>query len=128
MITRAVPRKTLAQPERMTALTAIATAKLKRKHVGLRPKKEREAENKTAGILVCPGSNPGSGLSQALRRAGAAWPGDNSWEVFGSDDFGEFPNESSCSDAMGDGCFGDPYVYGEFTTEDEPGWTDGNTI
>ena len=124
MITTAVPRKVLRQPERMAALTAIATAKSKRKHVGIRPKKEREPEKKTAGILVPPERNPGAGLHEALRRAGAAWPEGNTWEVFGADDFEQFPNQSSCSDAFGDGCFDAPYVFGEFDTADEPSLLD----
>ena len=123
MITIAVPRKVLPQPERTAALTAIATAMRKRKHVGIRPKKERGPETKTAGILVPTGSNAGTGLSHAIRKAGAAWPESNSWEVFGADSFEEFPNESYCEDAMGDGCFGDPWVCGEFGTVDEPSLT-----
>ncbi len=125
MIIKATPHKVLAPSERTAALAAIATANRKHRHVGIRTKKKREPDTETEGIVVPVGSNSGAGLGEALRKASAAWPDDNSWEVFGSDDFAEFPDDDSCDDTLGDGCFDDPYVYGEFGTIDEPGWMGG---
>lgn len=121
---RTTRRKVLPQPERTAALTAIAVAKLRHKYVGIRPRKRRGADTKTAGVVVPDGSNVGSGLAQALRYSSAAWPENNSWELFGSDEFAEFPADGTCDEA-GDGYFGDPCVYGEFGTVDEPGWMGG---
>lgn len=122
--------KIVPEPERMAAITAIATAKLKHNHVGIRPKKKRGSDTRTTGMLVPPQSDAGTGLDEALGRAGQAWPDDNSWEVFGSDGFGDFPEDDFSGDnfsfdAEGDGWFDDPYVYGEFATIDEPGYEGG---
>ncbi len=126
MTTNAAPQKLVREPERAVALAAIATARLKHKHVGIRPKKERGSRRRTAGILVPPGSNPGTGLDEALGKAGQTWPDYNSWEVFGANDFGDFSDDSSCDDTLGDGWFDGPEVYGEFATlDDEPGWLGG---
>lgn len=118
-------RKTISAPERIAALAAITTARLQHKHAGIRPKRERNLDTRTAGVLVPPGSSPGTGLDEALDKAWQSWPDDNSWEVFGADALVDFPDDDFC-DELADGCFDAPYVYGEFTTTDEPGWIGGS--
>ncbi len=130
MTTNTALRKVVPDAERAVALIAIATAKSKHKHVGIRPKKERPADKRTSGILVPPGSHAGIGLDEAIGNAGDTWPDDNSWDIFGSDDFGSFPDDGSwddgsCDNTLGDGYFEDPYIYGEFSTFDDPGWLGG---
>lgn len=118
-------RKTIPAPERIAALAAITTARLEHKHVGVRPKRERNLDKRTAGIRVPPESNPGTGLDEALDKASQSWPDDNSWEVFGADALVDFPDDEFC-DELADGCFDAPCVCGEFTTTDEPGWAAGS--
>ncbi len=125
MRTTTAARKALSDPERIAALAAITTAKLKHKYVGLRPKRERTHDKRTAGILVPRESNSGTGLDEALDKASQSWPDDNSWEIFGADALVDFPDEDFC-DELADGCFDAPYVYGEFMTTDQPGWMGGN--
>jgi hypothetical protein len=119
----------------MAAITAIATAKLKHKHVGIRPRKERGLNTRTIGMLVPPQSDAATGFNEALGRAGQAWPDDNAWEVFGSDGFGDFPDkdffgdnfsdDDPCDNMIGDGWFDHPCVYGEFATVAESGYEGG---
>lgn len=116
--------KTLAPQERTAALAAVATAKRKHRYVGVHPKHYQQPEGKIAGVLVPSGSDSGTALSRALWKASEAWPAENSWQILGCDDFSEFPDDGSC-DELGDGYFGDPSVYGEFGTLDEPGWMGG---
>jgi len=125
MGSKTVHRKTVANAERAVALAAIATAKLKHKHVGICPTSEQQTERKTAGIRVAPGGGPGTGLDRAVVEAGEAWPDNNSWAVFGADGFEDFPDDGSCGEVIGDGVFEDPCLYGEFGTVDEPGFLGG---
>ncbi len=122
--------KILPEPERIAAITAIATAKLKHKHVGIRPNKERGLDSRTTGMLVPPQSDASTGFEEAFARAGQAWPDDKSWDVFGSDAFADFSGDSfadddPCDTITGDGWFDHPYVYGEFATIAEPGYEGG---
>lgn len=100
--------------ERTAALTAIRTAASKHAHVAIRPARKWDPR-RSPGVEVDPKQPDISRqLNRAIDRGFAATPDDN-WEVIGSDEFANVPDDCDVPDAFA--WWGDPVLYGEFSLD-----------
>ncbi len=104
--------------QKAVALAAILNAAKSHRHVALRPKQmPGSAMARSPGIKIPTQPMHAAQFESAALRAEATWPGEDEWEIFGSDDISYSEANESWDGPAGDGVFMQPRIYGGFFSD-----------